>query len=209
MLIIDCYNVLFTPMPPMLAGLDEAGLCHALGRTTWVNRTGGIVIVADGKPKPLADDRSGAVLAQSPAAGVQLEWSGPGRTADSVIIRMVNEHSAPRRVTVVSTDREVRAKARRRRCRVWTSEQFITKLVEQLRRGGGAISGPPPDRPRVPPEGLAPGEVEAWLEAFGIDDQAPAPPAATPPGPTKPRDPKPKPMDEDDPFNIPGVWPPW
>ncbi len=207
MLVIDCYNVLYTPMPAMLAGLDEAGLCHALSRTTWVQRTGGVVVVADGKPKPLPDDRSGAVLTESPAVGVQLEWSGPGRTADSVILRMVNEYTAPRRVIVVSTDREVRAKARRRRCRVWTSEQFITKLVEQLRRGGGAISGPPPDRPRVPPEGLTPGEVEAWLEAFGIEDQSTAPPEATQPDQAKPRNPTP--LDEDDPFDIPGVWPPW
>ncbi|NBC10130.1 MAG: hypothetical protein GVY24_00145, partial [Planctomycetes bacterium] len=81
MLIIDCYNVLHTPMPPMLAGLDEAGLCRALARTRWVDRTGGIVVVADGKPKPLPDDRSGAVLEQSPVAGVELWWSGPGRSA--------------------------------------------------------------------------------------------------------------------------------
>jgi len=204
-LIIDCYNVLHTPMPPMLAGLDEAGLCRALARTSWVRRTGGVVVVADGKPKPLPGDQTGAVLEQSPVAEVELRWSGPGRSADSVIIEMVHAHSAPRRVTVVSTDREVRAKARRRRCRVWTSEQFIHKLVEQLRQGGG--EGSADQRPTVPPEGLSDAEVKAWLEAFGLEEEEED--TSGPADASKPKKPRRGSGEEDDPFDIPGVWPPW
>jgi len=204
-LIIDCYNVLHTPMPPMFAGLDEAGLCRALARTSWVKRTGGVVVVADGKPKPLPGDQTGAVLERSPVDGVALRWSGPGRSADSVIIELVHAHTAPRRVTVVSTDREVRAKARRRRCRVWTSDQFITRLVEQLRQGGGGQPAEP--RPSVPPQGLSDAEVRAWLEAFGLDEEVDE--ASGPDDASKPRYPRRASGDEDDPFDIPGVWPPW
>jgi len=187
-LLIDCYNVLHTTMPPMLAGLDEGRLCEALARTAWASR--GIVVVADGRPKPLRAQTS-------PVDEVELLFSGPTRTADSVIIDMINDHTAPRRVTVVSTDRQIRAAARRRRCTAWTSEQFITRLVEQLR--GGAAGQPGPGKPTQP---LEDHETDAWLAEFGVDPDA-GPPSPYAPGGTDADAP-----DEDDPFDIPGVWPP-
>jgi hypothetical protein len=56
----------------------------------------------------------------------------------------------------------------------------------------------------VPPEGLSDAEVRAWLEAFGVEE---ATPDASESKQADQR--KPQPEDDDDPFNIPGVWPPW
>ena len=160
-MILDCYNVLHTTMPPMLAGLSEGGLCRALGRTTWAAQgggSGGITVVADGRPKPLG-------VAESPVDAVDLVYAGSHRSADDLIIDLIKAHSAPRRLTVVSSDRAIRAAARRRRARDWSSDEFIDKLCRQLRKR--AAGPPPPSRPNIAP--LPPELVQRWRDAFGID----------------------------------------
>lgn len=158
-LIVDCYNVLHLTMPPMLAGLGEAGLCHALARTTWAASGGPITVVADGRPKPLG-------VEASPVAEVDLIYSGSHRSADDLIIDLINADSAPRRLTVVSSDRVIRAATRRRRARDLTSEDFINQLCEQLRKH--AQGPPPPGRPHFAP--LPPELVQRWKNAFGFEE---------------------------------------
>ncbi|MEO1236393.1 MAG: NYN domain-containing protein [Planctomycetota bacterium] len=158
-LVVDCYNVLHATMPPMLAGLDEGGLCRALGRTDWARR-GPVTVVADGRPKPLRAE-------VSPVAEVELVFAGSHRSADDLIVELINRDSAPRRLTVVSSDRAIRAAARRRRARDLSSEDFIDRLVHQLRRHR---AGPPPSaRPDFGP--LPPELVERWRKHFGIPDE--------------------------------------
>lgn len=158
-LIIDCYNVLHVAMPPMLAGLSEAGLCHALARTKWAASGQPITVVADGRPKPLG-------VEESPVAEVDLVYAGSHRSADDLIIDLINAHSAPRRLTVVSSDRVIRAAARRRRARDLASEDFIDQLCDQLRKHA---QGPPPlSRPQFAP--LPPELVQRWKQAFGFKE---------------------------------------
>lgn len=161
-LIVDCYNVLHATMPPMLAGLDEGGLCRALARTTWARGAyggggGGITVVADGRPKPLR-------AAESPVPEVDLVFAGSHRSADDLIIQLINQHSAPRRLTVVSSDRQIRAAARRRKARDLPSDDFIDKLVHQLARN--PHGPPPPRRPNIAP--LPPELVQRWKKHFGF-----------------------------------------
>jgi hypothetical protein len=156
-LIIDCYNVLHVAMPPMLAGLDEAGLCRAIDRTTWARS--GVTLVADGRPKPLRAQ-------VSPVQSVELIFAGSSRSADDVIIQHIRSSSAPRRLTVVSSDRQIATAAQRRRCRVWSSESFINRLCEQLRKSPG--QNQPSDRPHV--ERLPPELVDRWLKAMGVEE---------------------------------------
>ena len=158
-LIVDCYNVLHATMPPLLAGLDEGGLCQALARSQWAN--GPMTVVADGRPKPFR-------AVESPVASVELLYAGsvPGRhrDADGLIISLIDAHTAPRRLTVISSDRQVRAAARRRRARDVDSDTFIERLAGQLRRRS---AGPtPPSRPNIPP--LPPELVQRWRDAFGF-----------------------------------------
>ncbi|MEX1015290.1 MAG: NYN domain-containing protein [Phycisphaeraceae bacterium] len=169
MLLIDGYNVLHTPMPPALAGLDTASLCRALARTPW--RRGPIVVVCDGQAGPLG-------LLESPVEAVELVYAGRTRIADDVIIEQINAATAPRRLIVVSSDHEIRQAARRRRARSWTSEQFLHELLEALRRGPAAAE---PEKPA--PDPLSPRQVDDWLETFGYEA-----------GPSDPDDPD----DEDD-----------
>ncbi len=159
-LMVDCYNVLRADLPPRMAGMDEAGLCRALATSRWVGpRGGGVLVVADGRVKPMG-------AAVSPVEGVELIYSGSGRSADEVIIARVRASSAPKRLTVVSSDREIRAAARARGATDLPSDVFIARLTRDHAKG---VVGPrPPARPRIEP--LDAESVDAWLDVFGIED---------------------------------------
>ena len=153
--IIDGNNLLHAAKPAALAGLDERGLCRALGRTRW--RQEGARVVLDGEPGTLG-------RLASPVAEVELLYSGAKRTADEVIERMINESTAPRRLVVVSSDRAVQRAARRRRATVWSSERFAHELVAAMRQDhakadpGAAVDAT-----------LTQAQVDDWLATFGID----------------------------------------
>lgn len=160
-LLIDCYNVLHTTMPSSLAGLDEAGLCRALDRSGFAGDR--IAVVCDGRVKPQGPE-------VSPVAGIELIYSGTGRTADQVIIDLIDRDTAPRRLIVVSSDREIQKAARRRRAKVLSSSQFIGVL---------ARPGSEADRSARPTVSLGADQVEAWLEEFGLDGDEPIGPHLT------------------------------
>jgi len=150
-LLIDCYNLLHTPMPQVLAGLDERELCRVLGRSVFAGDR--IVVVCDGVVKPGGPQRS-------PVAGVKLVYSGPKRSADSVIIGLIGKDSAPRRLIVVSDDRQIQVAARRRRARPMPCAELIAVLTTPRQSAE-------PGRPL--PE-LSRDEVESWLEEFGVEE---------------------------------------
>ncbi|MEM0914545.1 MAG: NYN domain-containing protein [Planctomycetota bacterium] len=155
MLLIDAYNVLHTTMPTVLAGLDEAGLCVALKRSAY--RLHRAVVVCDGRVKPLGPS-------ESPVDGVELVYSGSVKSADDVIIERIEASHTPRRLIVVSTDRQIRAAARKRRCQSTTSDAFIARLAETLDRR------PAPPRDAKPQGRLSDDQVHRWLRHFGIED---------------------------------------
>ena len=162
-LFIDCYNLLHADMPPSLAGLEEDGLCRLLAASPWAGDR--IVVVCDGVVKP-------GTPRVSPVSQVELIYSGKDRTADDVIIQMVVAYSAPRSMYVVTDDREIRAAVRRRKAQVISTGSFIRALATTP----PSSSRPSPvarHRPTLPA-----GEVNAWLEEFGIDPNAPSPEAA-------------------------------
>lgn len=156
-LLIDCYNLLHAAMPPSLAGLDEAGLCRLLARSPWAGER--IVIVCDGAPKP-------GIVSASPVAGVELLYAGKGRSADEEIFDRIDADHSPRRLTVVSSDREIQKAARRRRALAKSSEEFVRELAATRRSG----SSPEHDKPASHGK-LASDEVDRWLDEFGINDK--------------------------------------
>jgi hypothetical protein len=154
-LIIDCYNMLHAVMPPELAGLDERGLCAALLRSGIARR--GVTVVCDGAPKP-----------HSPSPGetgdVTFIFSGARRSADAIIIELIEQSSAPRRLMVVSDDREIAAAARRRRAQAVATAAFIRSLAGAIEASGGAARGP--EKPVHP---LSDAQVSIWMRRFGYD----------------------------------------
>ena len=167
-LLIDCYNLLHATMPADLAGLDENRLCRLLAGSHWAQ--GRIVVVCDGQPKPHAP--------HSPVPEVELRYSGPGQEADDVLIALIHADSAPRKMTVVSSDHAIQRAARRRKARALSSDQFVHRL--------GRLTQPPRRRDPLKPDPgrLSEEEVDRWLRQMGLDpDQGPKSPKDKPPWP--------------------------
>lgn len=161
LLLIDGYNLLKAPMPPGLAGLDELSLCRALARSGWSH--GGATVVFDGAFKP-------GLLAASPVAEVELVYAGKGRSADEVIFGLIEQHTYPARLVVVSSDHEIQRMARRRRARAVDSDRFASELLESLRQAGRASQG----EVREKSIGLLDdGSSAKWAKLFGVDPSAP------------------------------------
>jgi hypothetical protein len=156
-LLLDGNNVLHA-----LAGegLDATrlALCNYL-RETFANRDD-VHVVFDGP------SRGGPRAQDFIPHGIRLTYSG-GTPADQLVIRAIEVDSAPRRLTVVSTDRQIRAAARRRRCASLTSEEFSERLRTEIERPSPAAPPEPPEKR----EGLSPEQTESWLEEFGIEPE--------------------------------------
>lgn len=151
-LVIDCYNVLHAD--PRHA-LTTASLCARLAQTRWARY--GVTVVCDGLPKPTEQFE--------PPPQVQMIHSGPGKSADDVIIATINAEPNPRRLVVVSSDNVIRAAARRRRANSWTSDEFLRRLAEETRDNpAGAVEDKPVHLQ------LTDEQVDAWLRAFGFED---------------------------------------
>ena len=109
-----------------------------------------------------------------PDAGVPVELDvrltiifSPGRPADLTIIDRIEANTAPKRLIVVSSDREIRQHARRRRCQSVASDEFAATLVRLL----GRSSPPRSNEPSEKHEGLAETDTDHWLGYFGMGDK--------------------------------------
>jgi len=140
------------------AGVDagRSMLCELLIRY-GARRDVAVGVVFDGSP-PRPDE---AKRIADPH--ISIRYSG-GRTADEVLADLIRASSAPRALTVVSSDRGVQRQARRRRCRVVDSATFARRLT--------AEPPPPaePDEPAAKRRGLSDGQAARWIEEFGIGD---------------------------------------
>jgi len=86
-----------------------------------------------------------------------------GSDADMVIEDKIKASTAPRRLTVVSSDRRLRDAARARKATAVKSEVFWNNLRKQLRRKKTF------KEPTAKRRGLTESETKQWLEFFGIE----------------------------------------
>lgn len=155
--LVDGNNVMYALRDAGVPAAGRAALCRLLG--DFAAQSGlAVAVVFDG-----AAPRE-ALAEQLADPRIEVHYSGR-RTADEVLGEMIDAHTAPRRLTLVSSDHEVRAMARRRRCGRVDATTFALRLLN-----------PPPPRPAPvePPEkraGLEQGEVEQWLAEFGFQDE--------------------------------------
>jgi hypothetical protein len=150
--LIDGNNLIFA-LPD---SVGRSGLCDKL--STLLEKEPQICVVFDGPPPP------GGLAGQIEATGIEVRYSA-GRTADEVIMELISAHTAPRRLTVVSSDREIRKAARRRRCMVLTSPQFAKQLQEESPR-----PSPPFQEPKEKQRGLTEQQSSEWLKEFGLEE---------------------------------------
>lgn len=107
------------------------------------------------------------VARQIERTGVRVTYAAQ-RTADEVILKLIAQDTAPKRLTVVSTDKEIRRAAERRRCKAVTSQEFAKKLlhIDAARRRPKPAKSP---EFRAKQKGLSEQETRRWLRVFGLD----------------------------------------
>jgi predicted RNA-binding protein with PIN domain len=142
-------------------------LAGALG----ADRAKQTTVVFDAK-KPPAD-----FPVESTYQGLSIIFALDDENADARIERLIAEHSAPKSLTVVSTDRRVRQAARRRKARSITSDDFLDAMDQFQRRESRPVTAPAPDRPAAAVEGErsspAADDADYWFDVFAHLDTTP------------------------------------
>jgi len=107
--------------------------------------------------------------------GIKVRYASEYPDADTLIERLVQQHSAPRSLLVVSSDHRVQRAARRRKARIVDSEEWYSDLWQrrnkrQLKAGGGQLD--------KPPMSMSPSEIDYWVAQFsaGLEEHEISPP---------------------------------
>jgi predicted RNA-binding protein with PIN domain len=177
----------------MLWLIDGYNLMHAVGaisrevctreafrrrRRTFLNR------LADALGAERASETTVVFDASVPPGDFPLEATYKGMTivfavadesADARIEKMIATHSAPKSLSVISSDRRIRQAARRRKARTLAAGDFLDELDRfqsqrsATRRMHSAENARPSDD-KTPP---AAGDAQYWMEAFANLETAP------------------------------------
>ncbi|MFA5422968.1 MAG: NYN domain-containing protein [Phycisphaerae bacterium] len=157
MYIIDGYNLLWSVRKAAehLEEMSESQLCQFIGiYLRAIGSEGQIVFDGIGPPdKTLLNS----------GTGIDIVFSGPGIDADTYIEAKIKADSAPKRLTVVSTDRQIRRAASARKAVSVRSEKFWQDVVKTLNK---KIKAPEPIEKK---RGLDEGQTMQWLKYFGFD----------------------------------------
>ena len=161
-LLVDGNNLLYAARQVAgFGGIEPHQLCRLLARWGRHQRTE-VAVVFDG-PSP------GQVLTrQMRALGVDVRFSGT-RTADDVVVEIVEGARAPGRYTVVSSDHAIQHAARYRRAAAVNAEDFIRDVLSPADDDEPAPASEPPEKPHDP----SPDEADEWLRRFGHDPAQP------------------------------------
>lgn len=113
--------------------------------------------------------------------GITVRFAPKGLDADTVIEELIEAESAPRRLTVVSSDHRLHRAARRRRAKAIDSDIWYVEVVRlrieraRFKTHAGKPTGPISDL-----------EVQFWLREFGVpQEQGETESASSPPSPSQ------------------------
>ena len=158
--LIDGNNLMYA-VKAVWKDIGRVGLCQLLG--AYIDATDETVcLVLDGCPPPHG------VAQQMAHPRLEILY-GCDQTADEVLKAHILHHSSPRRLTVVSTDHEIRQAARHRRCEWLASEEFAPELVRVYEAGRKPAA--PPAEPAEKQSGLTPEQTAQWLRELGVEDE--------------------------------------
>ncbi len=169
--LIDGYNLMFADgLPARRPGTDvfrkaRQRFLDKLARGLGPFEASQTTVVFD------ATDHPANLPAVTMYKGMTIVFAVDDADADARIEQLIAEHSAPKMLRVVSTDRRIRTATARRKARAMTADEFLVSLED--RRPRKPIPSPPlaagGPRDRSP----SPQESAYWLEAFGGLDHEP------------------------------------
>ena len=158
-ILIDGYNLLWALKKMDDPALTRARMLNMVHASASLMKNPTVVVFDGCIPKDWSGPRQ--------TSWVELIFSGPNQTADACIMERISGNSAPRRLTVVSSDREIRRAARKRRAISLPSETFAKSVCDLAE----AAAAPHNVEPAAKRTGLSPGETEPWLRLFGLDKE--------------------------------------
>jgi uncharacterized protein len=104
--------------------------------------------------------------------GISVLFAVDSESADERIEQLIAHHSAPKSLTVVSTDRRLRTAATRRKAHAVTADAFLVTLDDRRNQRKTATAPPQPPQPTRDVT-LSPEESAYWLREFRELDSAP------------------------------------
>ena len=136
---------------------SEIDLCRVLSRYFALMAEDGQVVFDGGGPLRKDDFES--------VTNIEIIFAGFHKDSDSIIEEKIRANTAPRRLTVVSSDRRLRKAAAMRKAAAIKSEDFWEQVQNELRR-----KKPRKKEPRGKQEGLTEGETQQWMDLFDLDE---------------------------------------
>jgi predicted RNA-binding protein with PIN domain len=100
--------------------------------------------------------------------GITVFFAVDNPTADERIAELIREHSDPKKLTVISSDNQVRTAAKRRRASSVTADDFLTKLDQAIQKRAEAARASAPEKPGTVSEA----ESAFWLREFAELDRS-------------------------------------
>jgi predicted RNA-binding protein with PIN domain len=157
MYIIDGYNLLWSvhKVTERSEEISQLRLCRLVGRYLRVIGSRG-QIVFDGIGPP--DKTSFNCI-----VGLEVIFCGSGTDADGLIKAKIKADTAPKRLTVVSSDRVIRSAARARKAAAVKSERFWRDMITLL---SNRVKAQEPAEKR---QGLDQAQTKQWLKYLGFD----------------------------------------
>ena len=116
------------------------------------------MVVFDGSPL------RGQTVEHFNANCIKILYSGPDQDADTLIENLIKKNTAPRRLTVVSSDRVLRRAARRRRAVSLGAADYLLQLQQRDQHTPAR-----PTEPQQKRHGLGKDELNDWIELFDLD----------------------------------------
>jgi hypothetical protein len=157
MFIIDGHNLLHTICKTEEDSevISDVGLCRIVGSyLKLISRTGEMVFDGTGPRDKSSFDN---------IDNLEVLFAGLGTDTDTLIEDKISASTAPKRLTIVSSDRRLRTAARARKATSVKSEVFWVDLQRQLSRKTAT------KEPAAKRQGLSAGETRQWLEFFGLE----------------------------------------
>jgi len=156
--IIDGNNLLWAAndVPEVPGLLSDIKLCGILNRFLKRYRDNAEIVFDGPEPK-----EKGRLLGFSQ---IEVSFSGVKKNADTVIKSKIKSSSAPRKLTLVTSDRELQKQARTVKAQVIKAQLFWKIVKKQLREKK-------PEHREHPAKqtGLNRAETKLWLEFFDIE----------------------------------------
>ncbi|MHC4396339.1 MAG: NYN domain-containing protein [Planctomycetota bacterium] len=156
-IIIDGHNLLWSiqKLSEDPEAITDIQLCSIISRyLRLIGENGEIIFDGTGPPDKSRFDN---------ISNLEIFFAGLTVDADTVIENKIKANTAPKRLTVVSSDRRVRKATRARKATAIQSKVFWSNLRKQLSRKK-TIKEPTAKR-----QGLSESETEQWLKFFDLD----------------------------------------